>query len=98
LPLVNPIVLDGSVTRERLGELLDLGRESPDLDFKGDCDLARTADVIELAKDVMAMMTSGATSSSCRRPQKAFTRRGKDIVAACKRAIDRYLPMLIPSA
>jgi len=59
LALVNPVVLDGSVTAERLGGLLDLGRESPDLDYKGACDLAKTQDLVELVKDVAAMMMAG---------------------------------------
>ncbi|HVL39749.1 MAG TPA: ATP-binding protein [Fimbriimonadaceae bacterium] len=52
--------LDGRVTAEKLQELLDIGSESAQLDYKQDCDLNETRDRVELAKDVGAMQVDGA--------------------------------------
>jgi hypothetical protein len=58
-PLASPIVLDGIVSDEKLSELLALGTEYPELDFKGTLDLATKHDQVELAKDVGAMQVRG---------------------------------------
>jgi hypothetical protein len=58
-PLTSPVVLDGIVSDEKLSELLALGTEYPELDFKGQLDLATNHDQVELAKDVGAMQVRG---------------------------------------
>jgi hypothetical protein len=58
-PLTSPVVLDGIVSDEKLSELLALGTEYPELDFKGTLDLATKRDQVELAKDVGAMQVRG---------------------------------------
>jgi len=58
-PLKSPVVLDGIVSDEKLSELLALGTEYPELDFKGQLDLAANRDQVELAKDVGAMQVRG---------------------------------------
>ena len=57
--LESPIVLDGIVSDEKLSELLALGTEYPELDFKGKLDLSTKHDQVELAKDVGAMQVRG---------------------------------------
>jgi hypothetical protein len=59
VPAENPVVLDGDVSETKLRLLLDLSRESPDLDYKGACDLDQTGDLVELVKDLGAMMMDG---------------------------------------
>jgi hypothetical protein len=54
-PLRSPVVLDGIVSDEKLGQLLALGTEYPELDFKGKLDLATKRDQVELAKHIGAM-------------------------------------------
>lgn len=58
-PLRSPIVLDGRVTDEKLDELLALGTEYPELDFKSTIDLGNTKSVLELVRDVDAMEVRG---------------------------------------
>lgn len=54
------VELDGRVTAEKLQELLDIGSESAQLDYKQDCDLSETRDRVEFAKDAGAMQVDGA--------------------------------------
>ena len=54
-----PVVLEPVVNREKLRELLALETEYPTLDFKSGCDLGKTRDRVELAKDVGAMSVRG---------------------------------------
>lgn len=56
---VPPFALDGTVTREKLHELLAVQTELPWLDFKAACDLSGAAGLVELTKDVGAMMLRG---------------------------------------
>jgi hypothetical protein len=58
-PLRSPVVLDSIVSDEKLSELLALGTEYPELDFKGKLDLTIKHDQVELAKDVGAMQVRG---------------------------------------
>jgi hypothetical protein len=53
----SPVLPDGLITEEKLGHLLALGTEYPELDYKGTLDLSirRGRDEVELAKDVGAM-------------------------------------------
>ncbi len=44
---------------EKLQELLAFGAESPQLDFKETCDLSKTRDRVELAKDIGSMQVDG---------------------------------------
>jgi hypothetical protein len=57
----SPVLPDGLVTEEKLGHLLALGTEYPELDFKRTLDLSvrRNKDEVELAKDVGAMQVRG---------------------------------------
>ena len=54
----NPII-DGSLADEKLRELLAIGCELPQLDFKANIDLGATKGRVELAKDVGAMQVLG---------------------------------------
>jgi len=56
---VDPVVVEPVVNGEKLRELLAWEAEYPTLDFKSDCDLSSTHDLIELAKDVGAMSVRG---------------------------------------
>lgn len=47
--------LDGTVTRDKLLELLDVQTELPTLDYKRQCDLSGAAGTVELVKDIGAM-------------------------------------------
>jgi hypothetical protein len=58
-PLGSPVVLDGRVTDEKLNELLALGTEYPELDYKSTIDLGDTKDVLELVRDIDAMEVRG---------------------------------------
>lgn len=50
------IVVEPVLTEEKLRLLLREGHEQPELDYKTQLNLAETRDVVELAKDVAAMM------------------------------------------
>lgn len=52
-------VLEPRVNREKLDELLELGAEHANLDFKEICDLGKTSDRVEIAKDIGAMQFDG---------------------------------------
>jgi hypothetical protein len=54
-----PFALDGTVSRDKLLELLDVQTELPWLDYKRDCDLSGAQGLVELAKDVGAMSILG---------------------------------------
>jgi hypothetical protein len=58
-PLSSPVVLDASLTDEKLAELLGHQAEYPELDYKDRLDLKSKKDVVELAKDVGAMQVRG---------------------------------------
>lgn len=58
-PLSSPVVLDASLTDEKLAELLGHQAEYPELDYKERLDLSSKKDVVELAKDVGAMQVRG---------------------------------------
>lgn len=58
-PLRSPIVLDGIVSDEKLSDLLALGTEYSELDFKGNFDLDDKKQVLELVKDIGAMGVRG---------------------------------------
>lgn len=49
----------GSVDAEALAQLLALGGERDWLDYKRQCDLSETRDVVEIVKDMGAMMMTG---------------------------------------
>lgn len=53
------VVVDGTVTVEKLAHLRALQSEYPKLDFKADIDLTERRDIVELAKDVGAMQVLG---------------------------------------
>jgi hypothetical protein len=57
--LSTPVVLDGLVSDETLGQLLGLQTEYPELDYKRFIDLSTTEGKVELAKDVGAMQVRG---------------------------------------
>lgn len=59
-PFTSPVVLDATLSDEKLEELLALKTEYPELDFKAELDLTSTEGVVELAKDVGAMQVLGA--------------------------------------
>jgi len=59
-PLSSPVVLDGILSDEKLKELLALGTEYPELDFKATLDVSTKGGLVELAKDVGAMQVLGA--------------------------------------
>jgi hypothetical protein len=50
-----PFALDGTVTRDKLLELLAVQAELPTLDYKRECDLSGAAGTVELVKDIGAM-------------------------------------------
>jgi hypothetical protein len=54
-----PFALDGTVTAEKLHELLAVQSKSAWLDYKVACDLSQAADLVEIAKDVAAMSIDG---------------------------------------
>ena len=58
-PLRSPVVLDGIVSDEKLTELLGLGTEYAELDFKSMIDLDDKRHMLELVKDVAAMEVRG---------------------------------------
>jgi len=60
LPPASPVVLDGVLSEEKLDELLALGTEYAELDFKSSIDPSRTEDIVELAKDIGGMQVRGA--------------------------------------
>ena len=55
----DPVVVEAVVNAEKLHELLAWQAEYPTLDFKSQCNLSETRDVVELAKDVGAMSARG---------------------------------------
>lgn len=54
-----PFALDGTVTREKLIELMAIQAELPELDYKRECDLSGAGGLVELTKDVGAMSILG---------------------------------------
>ncbi|WP_327639536.1 putative DNA binding domain-containing protein [Kribbella sp. NBC_00482] len=54
-----PFALDGSVTRDKLTELLSVQTELPWLDYKRESDLSTVGELVELTKDVGAMNLHG---------------------------------------
>lgn len=54
-----PFALDGTVTREKLLELLAVQTELPELDYKRECDLSTAGGLVELTKDIGAMCILG---------------------------------------
>jgi len=54
-----PFALDGTVTRDKLIELLGVQTELTWMDYKQACDLSGAAGTVELTKDVGAMMIQG---------------------------------------
>lgn len=54
-----PFALDGTVTREKLSELLAVQTELATLDYKRECDLSGAAGTVELVKDIGAMSILG---------------------------------------
>ena len=57
--LSGPVVLDGIVSDEKLAELLVLGTEYAELDFKRAIDLGEKRQEVELARDVGGMLVRG---------------------------------------
>jgi Schlafen, AlbA_2 len=55
----SPVVVDGIVTREKLSQLLSLGTEYPELDFKSRIDPGEKVGEVQLARHVGAMRVSG---------------------------------------
>lgn len=58
-PLASPVVLDASLSEEKLAELLAHGTEYPELDFKQRIDPTTTEGLVELALDIGAMSVLG---------------------------------------
>ncbi|QNE36856.1 AlbA family DNA-binding domain-containing protein [Leifsonia shinshuensis] len=58
--MTSPVVVDGRLTREKLDELLALGAEHPELDFKATLDLNQPAHRLGLVKDLIAMANAGS--------------------------------------
>jgi hypothetical protein len=58
-PLTSPVVVDGIVSEEKVAELLALQTEYPELDYKSTIEIATTAGLVELVKDVGAMRVRG---------------------------------------
>ncbi len=54
-----PFALDGTVTRDKLLELLAVGTELAWLDYKAECNLSGAAGLVELTKDIGAMSIRG---------------------------------------
>jgi hypothetical protein len=59
MALKGPVVLDGIVSDEKLAELLALGTEYAELDFKRVIDLRDKRQEVELARDVGGMLVRG---------------------------------------
>lgn len=59
MTFISPVVLDGIVSEEKLEELVSLGAEYPELDFKDKIDPSNTKDLIELACSVGSMGVLG---------------------------------------
>lgn len=57
--MTSPVVVDGRLTREKLDELLSLGAEYPELDFKTTLDLTDRHHCLGLVKDLIAMANNG---------------------------------------
>lgn len=57
--MTSPVVVDGRLTREKLEELLALGAEYPELDFKTTLDLTDRHHCLGLVKDLLAMANNG---------------------------------------
>lgn len=58
-PFRSPVVVDGTLTPEKLEELLRHGTEFAELDYKSTIDLTTKEGEVELAKDVGAMQVLG---------------------------------------
>jgi len=58
--MVSPVVVDGRLTREKLDELLALGAEHAELDFKATLDLTTPGHRLGLVKDLIAMSNAGS--------------------------------------
>lgn len=58
-PLQSPVVLDGIVSDEKLSQLLALGTEYAELDFKETIDLDDKKQLLKLVRDVAAMQVRG---------------------------------------
>jgi Putative DNA-binding domain len=58
-PIRSPVVVDGVVNREKVAQLLSLGAEYPELDFKSRIDPGEKAGTVQLAKHVGAMRVKG---------------------------------------
>lgn len=54
-----PFALDGTVTRDKLLELLQVQAELSVLDYKQECNLSSTRELVELTKDIGAMSILG---------------------------------------
>jgi len=54
-----PFALDGTISRDKLLELLAAQAELPELDFKTACDLNERGELVEITKDLGAMMIRG---------------------------------------
>jgi len=54
-----PFALDGTVTRDKLLELLAVQTELPELDYKRECNLSSAGGLVELTKDIGAMSILG---------------------------------------
>lgn len=57
--MTSPVVLDGRLTKEKLVELVQLGAEHAELDFKSTLDLSDAAHRLGLVKDIIAMANAG---------------------------------------
>ncbi len=55
----SPVVVDGIVNREKLSQLLSLGTEYPELDFKSQIDPSQKSGEVQLSKHVGAMRVRG---------------------------------------
>jgi hypothetical protein len=64
LPPASPVVLDGVLSEEKLDELLALGTEYAELDFKSSIDPSRTKNIVEMTKDIGENQARSATSWS----------------------------------
>ena len=53
------VALDGTVTRDKLTELLAVQTERPTLDYKRECNLSIAAGTVELVKDIGALNILG---------------------------------------
>jgi hypothetical protein len=59
MPFQSPVVVDGIVDSEKLSQLLTLGTEYPDLDYKRKIDTGTTEGTVKLARHVGAMRVGG---------------------------------------